>query len=422
MDIREPKGRVLLIVAAVLAALLLTSLLVAGCGKSAQEQGGKQVESVKLGSIFPMSGDLSVLGENSKNGMEMAIHEINSAGGIKSMGGAPLELVIGDSQGKPDVALSETQRLIQSKHVSAVIGTGQSTTGLAIIQTFERLQVPILLETNVANELTEKGYKYTFRSIAKATDYGKVQADFIAALHDLNPAIPEVQKAALIHEDSDYGQSMADGVRAGLDALGIEVTTEVAYPYDIPDLSTQLNKVKASDPDVVASTTYLIDAVVLAQARVRLNMTNMMFVDGAGGVVEPNFQKKLGKTAEGWATVMDFSPFTSDAAGEFASGYEAQFGLAPAGYSAEAYQAVYIMAKALETGGSADPKAVRDALATLKMTAEAGDRVILPVKTIAFGPDGQLTEVAIVAGQWQGSKVVPLFPTFLSAGSLKVPQ
>ena len=151
--------------AVALIALLAMSVAagVAACGSSSGSSSGSSVKEVKIGTLYPVSGELAKLGHECMSGVKMAVDEINAAGGIKSMGGAKLVLVEADSQGKPDVGISEITRLVQQDNVTAIIGTYQSSVALPATQTAERLQTPIMITTAVADAITQQGYKYVFR-------------------------------------------------------------------------------------------------------------------------------------------------------------------------------------------------------------------------------------------------------------------
>ena len=164
-----------------LVAALALAAGVAACGGDGGDGGGGASE-IKIGTLYPVSGDLAKLGEQCVNGVKLAVDEINAAGGIKSMGGAKLTLVEADSQGKPDVGISEVERLVQQDKVSAIIGTYQSSVALPATQAAERLQTPFVISMAVADDITDKGYKYIFRICPKASWYAKDQIAFCQAL------------------------------------------------------------------------------------------------------------------------------------------------------------------------------------------------------------------------------------------------
>src|SRR4030067_3664905 len=153
-----------------IAVMMVLSLLLSACGGWAAtpapaetEAPPSEVEAVRVGALYPLTGDLAKLGEENKDGLQLAIDEINAAGGIKSMGGAQIEMVWGDTTGKPEVGISEVERLAQQENVVAIIGAYQSAVTTPATQAAERLSVPFIVSMAVSDKITERGFKYTFR-------------------------------------------------------------------------------------------------------------------------------------------------------------------------------------------------------------------------------------------------------------------
>jgi branched-chain amino acid transport system substrate-binding protein len=119
-------------------------------------------KEIIIGHIHPLSGFLAFDGQGLENGVKLAIQEINDAGGIKSMGGAKLKLMAADSEGKPDVAIREVERMAKAGAV-AITGCYQSSVTLVATQIAEKYKVPFVVSVAVADEVTSRGFKYTFR-------------------------------------------------------------------------------------------------------------------------------------------------------------------------------------------------------------------------------------------------------------------
>lgn len=145
-------------------AMLVT--MTAGCGnqQEAQSPDKKTVDKVRIGIIEPFTGSQAVQGETVKRAYEFVAKEINDAGGIKSLGGAKIELVFADHQGKNEVGMSETERLITQEKVSAVMGACSSGVVMAATQVTERMQVPFVVDVPAGDKITERGFKYVFRT------------------------------------------------------------------------------------------------------------------------------------------------------------------------------------------------------------------------------------------------------------------
>ena len=393
------------------------AIAVAACGgDDGGGGGGGDVSEIKIGTLYPVSGDLAKLGDQCLSGVKLAVEEINAAGGIKSMGGAKLTLVEADSQGKPDVAISEVERLCQQDQVAAILGTYQSSVALPATQAAERQQTTMLITTAVADDVTDKGYKYIFRICPKASWYAKDQINFCQAMPELGG--PTIKTVALLHEDTDFGQSTSKGQIQYAEEAGLEVVANIAYPASSADLTTQVSKIKAANPDIVLTTTYLNDSILIAQARETLGMSQIFF-DAAGGTVDPQFIKTLGDAAENWLTEIEFAPDSSTTSEELNAAYKAKYGVDMTGNGMDGYQGVYVVAKALEDAGSADRAKLRDAMASVKMVAGT-DRVVIPTEEITFTEDGQIADAPLYVVQIQKGVFETLYP-LPAPGKLIVP-
>jgi len=195
-----------------------------GCQK---ENGVAPISKVKVGALFPLSGDLGDKGVDSANGVRLAAEEINRAGGIAALNGAKLEIVFADTRGKPGVGARETERLIKEEGVAAIIGTYQSSVTKPASKVAERLETPFIVSISIADIITERGFSYTFRIQPKARFYARDQVQFIKDLEKL--ANYPVSRVALLHENTDFGASSALAQKSVLRENGLEVVADVAY-------------------------------------------------------------------------------------------------------------------------------------------------------------------------------------------------
>jgi branched-chain amino acid transport system substrate-binding protein len=388
---------------------IVLSLLLAGCGEKE-----KKVKTIRVGGLYPLTGDLAKLGAENKNGLQMAVDEINAAGGIKSMDGAQIEIVWGDTQGKPEVGISEVERLVQQEKVVAIIGAYQSAVTTPATQAAERLSTPFIVSMAVSDAITERGFKYTFRVCPKASWYAKDQITFLQDLKDL--AGLEIKKVALLHEDTDFGESTAAGQKKYLEEAGMEMVIEVKYPASAADLTTEVSKIKAAEPDAVLTVTYLNDAILIAQARESLGMTNIPFVDAAGGTVDPEFITRLGTAAEGIFTEIEYTKYAAGA-DALNNRYHEKFGEDITGNGAYAYQSGWILADALERAGKAERDAVREALAG---TDFKGERLVLPTDHIFFDEQGQNPNAPLFIVQVQNGELIPVWPGDYAAAPVQI--
>src|SRR4051812_11823003 len=161
-------------------ATVLSSAILAQSGPLALVRAARAgAETVRIGVVLPLSGQFALAGQNIRHGYDFAVDEINKTGGVKALGNAPIELVFGDNQGKQDVAIGETERLIQQEKVAAIMGTGHSPTTIAGTQAAERNKTPWLVEVSAADIILERGFKYVARVNVKASWYGAAPVDFL---------------------------------------------------------------------------------------------------------------------------------------------------------------------------------------------------------------------------------------------------
>jgi branched-chain amino acid transport system substrate-binding protein len=360
---------------------------------------------IKIGAMYPLTGDQAKLGEDNKNGLELAIAEINAAGGIKALDGAQLELVWGDTQAKAEVGISEVTRLIQQEGVLAVIGAYNSSVTNPATQEAEKLKTPFVVSMAVSDVITERGFQYTFRLCPKASWYAKDQVSFLKDLKDL--AGLDIKKVALLHEDSDFGESTAAGQKQYLAEAGMEMVIEVKYSSNAPDLTTEVSKIKAANPDAVLTVTYLNDSILISQAREALGLTNIPWVDAAGGTIDPEFIKQLGASAEGWFTEMEYSKYAAGAEA-LNNRFKKAYGYDITGNSVYAYQAGYVIADALERAAKADKEALRAALAATKMAK--GETMVMHFNELLFDEQGQNPNATVFVMQVQNGELIPVWP------------
>ena len=136
-------------------------------------------ENVKIGNIEPMSGPSASLGQQGKAAREMAVEEINAAGGIKSLGGMKLELIYADSESKPEKGVAEAERLINTEKVHLLTGCWNSAVTYPTTAVAERYGIPFVVPVSVADKITEQGFKTVFRIAAKDSWWTRDQFAFL---------------------------------------------------------------------------------------------------------------------------------------------------------------------------------------------------------------------------------------------------
>lgn len=181
---------------------------------------GAQPKTIKVGVLHPVTGALAYSGQQCREGALMAIEDINKAGGIKSLGGAKIEALLGDAQSQPQAGVAEVEKMNEAG-VCAVVGAFASAICLATTQAAAKYNLPHIVDVGVADQIVERGLKNTFRF---APGYKKVAETAIANLHVLNTAAGKPAKTVMIiHEESLFGSGTAQLLARELPGFGYEV-------------------------------------------------------------------------------------------------------------------------------------------------------------------------------------------------------
>jgi branched-chain amino acid transport system substrate-binding protein len=407
--------------------MMVLTFALAGCGggQEAVDEGENQnPETVKIGVLIPISGPLSTVGENLKLAYEFAKEEINNNGGIESLGGAKLEFVYGDQQGDPKVGASETERLIQREKVSALMGTFPSTVSYTQTEVAERYQVPYLEPSAMMDEITERGFKYTFRTIKPASYWAQEQIKFIKEMDENSDE--NIQKLALIYENTDQGQSTSKGWRKYAEEMGYEIVVDESYPRDISDFSPLMMKLREADPDVILMTSYVSDAILLQKALAEYEINTVANIGTSSGFAFPAFVEECGDLSDylfdltEWNPDLSHTELVAEKHEKFKNWEKNEDGRSWNGAAAFCYATTYVLEDAIERAASTDRDAIRDALAETKITE--GPATILPYSPIEFDENGQAKGTRLILVQYQDGKRVTVWPEDVKAAEPVFPM
>jgi branched-chain amino acid transport system substrate-binding protein len=363
-------------------------------------------EKIRIGVVLPLSGQFALGGQNVKRGYDLAAETINKNGGVKALGGAPIELVYADNQGKQEVAIGETERLIQDEKVAAIMGSWHSATTIAGTQAAERLKTPWIIEVSSANIILERGFKYVTRVNVKASWYGEAPVDFLdfakTNLHQ------KVERVAVMYVDDDWGRaSVGKGTKDALTKHGYEIVADIAYPSASQDVTTYINQIKAANADALVVTSFPNDAVLVGRTVEQLGLKIPIVVGVSAGYVLPTFRSNLGPAAEHWFVVGGWNPDIPGAkalADEYKQKYNTDMNEA----SALSYQTTLVLKEAIEQAKSTDHDKINDALHQLKI--EPGPLMVMPYSKIEFDATGQNPNARELMMQIHDGKLVTVWP------------
>jgi branched-chain amino acid transport system substrate-binding protein len=329
-------------------ALLLMVVLVAmfsGC------VGEKPVEeSYKVGVILPLTGQIASIAESMKNGMELAVEEINAAGGI---GGRKVELVYADSKLDATEGVKVTRKLIEVDGVPVIIGGVASTITLAAVPVAEQSKVVMLSAASTNPKLSGKS-QYFFRIVASDAKQGAVGAEFA---YDRFGA----RRAAIIYENNDYGIGLREVFEQRFKELGGEVVAVESYESGASDFSTQISKVKAANPDFLYLPGYYKENALIVKTAKQNNLSVNMITSEA--FENKDIFELAPDAVEGVYFTKPAPDMSTDNWQRFREAFKAKYNSEPTSYSDYAYDAVYIVTEAIDKGGYSGD-AIREYLRT----------------------------------------------------------
>jgi branched-chain amino acid transport system substrate-binding protein len=361
-----------------------------------------------------MTGATAADGARLLKAHELAAKEINEAGGIKGLGGAKIELVVADTQSKPEVGRSEAERLISRGGATVLMGAWASAVTIPSMQVAERYRTPFIVTSAVTDSITEQKLQFIFRVSPKGSWAAKDVIDFIGFVRKKGT---KIDKVALAYEDGPFGQTVSKGYKAGLPEQGIAIVAEETFRTGSPDLSTQAAKLKASGADLVLIVCYVDDESVLLRALAAQQYKPLVLGYG-GGHVHPTLLK-LGPLVEGAFGIVEWMEDVKKPASEaFVKAYKAAYGDAPLSNAAQAYASTWVAALAADAAASRDPLKIRDALRKLKLPS--GPASLLPNDGLAFDENGQ-NIVGNVMSQVIDGQFVTVWPEAVASKAVKLP-
>jgi len=274
--------------------LLNTTALAAS---SALPLGVRAQTPIKVGVLHPVTGFLAYSGNLSRLGATMAIEDINKAGGIKSLGGARLQALLGDAQSQPQAGVAEVEKMNEAG-VSAVVGAYASAICLATTQAAAKYNLPHIVDVGVADQIVERGLKNTFRF---GPGYKTVTEASIAQLHVLNTVAGKPAKTVMIvHEESLFGTGTANLLSQQLPALGLEVKEVIKHANPTRDFSNIVLRIKAVNPDILIPANYYNEYALLVRTLRQQGVQPKAIYSVLGGAASSyKFVKEFADAANG---------------------------------------------------------------------------------------------------------------------------
>ena len=372
-----------------------------------------QSAAIKVGVLHPVSGALSYSGQQGRLGAQLAIEDINAAGGIKALRGAKIEAVLGDAQSTPEGGNAEVEKM-NAAGVAAVVGGYASGICLAASQTAARYDLPYIVDVGVVDSIVTRGLKNTFRF---GPGFGVIAKSALDNLVTLNDQASKVAKTVMIvHEDSAFGSGLARLLNTQLPERGFQVLETISHPTPTRDFNNVVLKIRAQNPDLVIPANYYNEYVLLARTMQQQRVRPKGIYSVLGGAASSyKFVKEFPEAAQ---YIMDcnhwFDPKNAkalelkkqvDAKGEFYT-YEVYMN----------YSCIQLLADAIERAASAERPKIISALESSTFSGH-----LMPYGPTKF-VNGQNQGAAPVNTQVLNNDIQVIFPANFASAKAVFPM
>ncbi|TDR87964.1 amino acid/amide ABC transporter substrate-binding protein (HAAT family) [Enterovirga rhinocerotis] len=405
------------------AALAVASLLAAGLSGGAFAQ-----QTVKIGAIYPLSGNAASAGTSAKAAIELAVDIINNdhpelgditlakGTGLPNLKGAKVEVVFADNQGTPAAGQNQALRLITEEKVVALHGAYQSgitTTASAIA---ERYGIPFMTGESVAANLTERGFKWFFRTTPIASDIADVYVSF---LKEMKAKGMKIDNLVIVNENTEYGTSIAKVVGDTAKAGGFNVSMVIPYSANTTDVQSQVLQLKDAKPDAAIFISYTSDAILFTKTMQALGYKPPILIGDNSGFSDASYLRTVGPIAQG---VINRSAWDIGKPGSptflINEMYKKKTGNDLDDTSGRVMQGFLALAEAVNRAGSTEPAKLQ---AALKATDLKPNQLMMGYKGIKFDAKGQNILASAMLIQAQGDQYVAVWPKESATAELKLP-
>jgi branched-chain amino acid transport system substrate-binding protein len=372
---------------------------------------------VKIGVLFPLTGSGASAGQQGKTAVEMALDVVNMPhqtvpeltfspqGGLPGLGGATIEAIYADHRGDPAMAQSLTQRLITSDKVAALLGTYQSSTAMTATAVAERYGVPFVVSDSVANNITERGYKFTFRVTPIGANFAATYMHFLEAMQKAGKTIDSI---ALVNENTDYGSQVGNSIEAAIKSSPIKLAVRISYNANGADVSAQVLQLKAANPSVAIFISYASDAILFMRTMKSLDYLPPMILADDAGFNDLSFMPAVGPISQ---NLMSRSTWNLGPPGSLSARindvFKAKVGRDMDDASARDMEATFVLGDALNRAGSTDPAKLQAALAATDLPQS---KMVTGYDGVKFDASGQNVLGATYLTQLRGAGYVTVWP------------
>lgn len=378
-----------------------------------------EVETVKIGFLAPLSGTAANLGQQTVWAAEMMVDIINNenpdldimladTAGLPNLNGAKIELVVGDTKGDPQVAVSEAKRLISEEGIVALAGNFSSAMTKTVAVVTEQYEIP-LLTAGTATTLTDgsNNLSWLFRFGLNDEVFTKDTFEYLKQINDSGKT--SIKTVAFISEDTEFGANIKKVEAKCAEEYGLEVVEDITYSQNATNLSSEVMKLKNANPDVVIMAAYASDAILFVKTIKEQNYQPKMLIGQRGGFIVDDFIKALGDDTEyifsscGWApdiNTLGNQQISKLYPEKYSNGISLNDGMVRDSIN------ILFAALAINQAGTTDSAAVKEALLNLQVDST---KIIMPWE-IDMNEYGQNTAVVGCVAQIQGGTYKTVYP------------
>ncbi len=386
-------------------------------------------EPIPIGVVYPLTGALARIGASIKNAVELAAEIVNTpfpdlelplagGAGLPKLRGAKLKLIWADSKGDPATGRAETERLIERDRVVAVLGAYQSAVTATASLAAEAKDVPFLNPESSSPKLTERNFKWFFRTGPHDVTFTKL---FFDMMDDLKKRGQKISRIAILSEDTEFGATATGVEKAFAQRYNYEVVAQELYTSPPASLEAELLRIRRINPDVLFGQNYIVDAIMIIRTLKEMRWFPPAIVVHDAGWVIPDFLKTVGDdgnyilTRVSWALGMAKRKPLVSKVNEL---YKKRYGTDMDETNARSFTGLFALAAAINQAGSLKAEAIRDALQNL---AIPGRQLIMPWDGIAFDFRGQNKYAAGVMAQILNKEYKVVWPFSLAEADIVWP-
>jgi branched-chain amino acid transport system substrate-binding protein len=397
-----------------LARTLLTALALLAAGAASAQS----PKVIKIGAVYPLTGNIASTGLDCRRGAELAVDIINGkydldlplarTEGLPNLGGAKLELVFGDTKGEPKNGIAEVERLVSSDKVVAIIGAYQSSVTKTASQATERLKIPYVCSDASSPTLTTFGYKYFFRASPHDALFARDQFTFLKDLEKVKKQ--KVETIAVLYENTEFGSNVGKEVIKLAAEFGYKIVADISYANNATDVTSEVGRLIQAKPDVLMHASYITDAILFTKTFKEMGFKPKGIMTFAG-YIEPAYLPTVKSDAN---DVVVRSTFALDLAkskpliAKVNELFKKKYGTDMSENAARSFTAPFVLADAMNRAKTTEAEAVVKALGETNFGPE---QIIYPWQGIKFDPQTHQNIYARgILVQIQGQQYVSVWP------------